>query len=112
MCPSLPLPVPGDLSSISGSESDSDETPAEGTKEEEKTAPPEPRPQGSPFLYFKAGDGSSYAVYRSVLLGSKASLPDALLTERLGALRQPQVWIILMKAGGHFAGGVFKKYVD
>ena len=32
---------------------------------------------------------------------------ESSLVDQLGGLRQPQVWVILMKAGGHFAGAVF-----
>ena len=38
----------------------------------------------------------------------QASLSGTTLVELLGSLREPQVWIILMRSGGHFAGAVFK----
>ena len=40
----------------------------------------------------------------------RSSLSSDLLDSLIN-LTQPQVWIILMRAGGHFAGAVFRGYV-
>ena len=43
-----------------------------------------------------------------LLPSPQASLSGTTLVELLGSLRETQVWIILMRSGGHFAGAVFK----
>ena len=35
-------------------------------------------------------------------------LSGTTLVELLGSLRETQVWIVLMRSGGHFAGAVFR----
>ena len=56
----------GDLSSISGSESDSD------SSEECKETTPTNSTHHSPFVYFTSGDSETvYSVYRVTLTGGK-----------------------------------------
>jgi hypothetical protein len=116
----------GDLSSISGSESDSDSSkdedatsslPGSNTdfNDEDSSVPSySTLPVGSPFLYFSSQDGRHYAVYRSLVTNLKpaavrgSSMSSDFLLGSLVSLTQPQVWVILMRAGGHFAGAVFR----
>lgn len=112
----------GDLSSISGSESDSDSSKDEEAisslpsnidfNDEDSSSPYSTSAVGSPFLYFSSQDGRYYAVYRSLVTNLKpAAVRDSPSSDLLGSLVslvQPQVWIILMRAGGHFAGAVFR----
>lgn len=112
----------GDLSSISGSESDSDsskdeETSSSMTNIEEDHFNGEDNSvmysvAGSPFLYFSSQDGRYFAIYRSLVTNLKpAAVRDISSSDLLGSLvnlTQPQVWIVLMRAGGHFAGAVFR----
>lgn len=115
----------GDLSSISGSESDSDSNKENeevkskllSMKEEEKYGDgiSQSKPMGSPFLYFSSQDGCCFAVYKNIITNHKTTevrnLTTSDLLSLLPSLAQPQVWIILMRAGGHFAGAVFRGYV-
>ena len=61
----------GDLSSISGSESDCDDSNSEESLE--KTTPTDhTHHSSSPFIYFTSGDSKSlYSVYRAILTGGK-----------------------------------------
>ncbi len=96
----------GDLSSISGSESDS----AHSGKEDE------PRPLNSelsqtPFIYFTTTDKNGqklFAVYRSTVTRAKRG---GAKVEAIKSLTNEQVWIVLMRSGGHFAGAVFRGWV-
>lgn len=74
------------------------------------------KPMGSPFLYFSSQDGRCFAVYKNLVANHKVagvtnSMTSDLLSS-LSSLAQPQIWIILMRAGGHFAGAVFRGYVS
>ena len=121
------LPPGGDLSSISGSESDSDsnkeneeETKAKpfqaAVKEESDDDDDRTRSKtvGSPFLYFSTRNGRCFGLYRNIVTNLKAAevltSTTSDLLNSLTSLAQPQVWIILMRAGGHFAGAVFRGY--
>ena len=97
----------GDLSSISGSESDDDDDTSSGHTHLGGT-------NHSPYLHFSAGNSAgshAHFVYRCIVcnrsggggMGSGEELQRSL--QRLG---QPQVWLILMRSGGHFAGAVFR----
>ncbi len=91
------------MSSISGSESDS----AHSGKEEE------PRPLNNelshtPFIYFTTTDKNGqklFAVYRSTVTRAKRG---GAKVEAIKSLINEQVWIVLMRSGGHFAGAVFR----
>ena len=110
------------MSSISGSESDSD-----SNKENEEVKASlaslkeesdydadsaQSKTVGSPFLYFSSQDDRCFAVYRHLVTNLKAAEVRTCTTSELlnsvTSLSQPQVWIILMRAGGHFAGSVFR----
>lgn len=109
--------VSGDLSSISGSESDSDHH----SEEEEQPLTSDDitlhssKLLGSPYIHFTSAKvGESYAVYKNVLIGSKWEMDEDEskdLLKALQELKEQQTWIVLMRAGGHFAGAVFKGYV-
>ena len=111
----------GDLSSISGSESDSDRH-NEGEEEEPQIpltsddVATQTKFAGSPYIHFiSAKDGESYAVYKNVLSGSRHGVDTDEshdLLRALEALKEQQIWIVLMRAGGHFAGAVFKGYCN
>ncbi len=95
--------VGGDVSSISGSESDS----APSDKEDV----PHPLREGlmqTPFIYFTTADKNGqklFAIYRSLVTRVKRG---GATLEAIKSLTNDQVWIILMRSGGHFAGAVFK----
>ncbi|CAI7990448.1 Ankyrin repeat and zinc finger domain-containing protein 1 [Geodia barretti] len=95
----------GDLSSISGSESDSEDS-CEATPTDSAH-----QSTSSPFVYFRA-DGSAtgtvYSVYRVILAGGKKYVSNERLVPSLLSLSLPPCWVILMRGGGHFAGAVFK----
>lgn len=112
----------GDLSSISGSESDSDTnnvdvSPPDSTHSQLTPAPPEGVACHSPFLYFTPGGTTSdsrvrshtHSLYRCVMSGGGVGSEEQLCS----GLRQlggpvPQVWLVLMRSGGHFAGAVYR----
>lgn len=112
------LYVSGELSSISGSESDSDDSVQVDSTHQ----------SSSPFLYFMSGDCRTvYSVYRAAVAGGKVCsvvwlrlfLTHSLLLQEstlsaslLLSLTHPPLWVVLMQAGGHFAGAVFSGCVS
>jgi hypothetical protein len=84
-----------DLSSISGSESDSDPDTSNHTIR-------------SPVITFTFNT-TCHAIYRVLVTNSKdVDLSVDELKQAMIDLTIPQFWIILMRSGGHFAGAVFK----
>ena len=67
----------------------------------------------SPYIHFTVGDtGLSHSVFRCIVADSHSSeAGECDLRTALRCLKNPQVWIILIRSGGHFAGAVFKGYV-
>lgn len=108
---------PGDLSSISGSESDSAHSGKEMEEEAHTTidltsTESHAELSHSPFVYFTTQDETSvhlYAVYRSILTGMKRG---GVSLEAIKNVKKEQVWIVLMRSGGHFAGAVFNGWVQ
>ena len=106
--------IGSDVSSISGSESDSD--PSKDSEEEEDDQDFDDSAHsklvGSPFVYFSTVDRRFFAVYRNLLTNLKANeirtTANFDLVNSLTSLACPQVCIVLMRAGGHFAGAVFR----
>ncbi|XP_069473022.1 tRNA endonuclease ANKZF1 isoform X2 [Ambystoma mexicanum] len=110
----------GDLSSISGSDSDS-------SSEDEQCDPPVmsgmevntnrtkvPKPIQQPArqsnkLLFRNSEGQLLAVYHCVL-GAAKDCPEEVdeLVMALKSLQAKPCWAILMAGGGHFAGAVFR----
>ncbi|CAG9860575.1 unnamed protein product [Phyllotreta striolata] len=85
-----------DLSSISGSDSEK-----EDTLDTYATA------QGKIFL--KSESNKVFSLYKCLLFDKKQEVTEALLLERLKACSSSNnQWTILMLGGGHFAGAVFK----
>lgn len=115
--------VSGELSSISGSDSDKDDD-GDLTLDSSQSGKlpindllPEERDvtksnstgRQHPKLFFVSGEGEILSVYRSVLHSVK-NIPansDVILS-MFTNLPNASCWIILMTAGGHFAGAVFK----
>ncbi|XP_028404605.1 ankyrin repeat and zinc finger domain-containing protein 1-like [Dendronephthya gigantea] len=113
--------ISGELSSISGSESDSAE-------EVLTTANPETIPlmtlsllpnqrdlkseenlvdRSNPKVYFVNQNGTRMSVFREVVYGAKEKLAREDIVSRIQDLPQEKTWLILMTGGGHFAGAVF-----
>lgn len=104
----FPICNTGDLSSISGSESDSAPTDDEDdTPNASSSHVPQGRPHNSPYVHFSHASAQShtYSIYRCIVgrTGVEQSHDQV-----LHSLREPQVWLILMRSGGHFAGAVFR----
>ena len=108
--------ITGDLSSISGSESDSapsDHTLSDDEDGDSNLASLYSKKQGggkSPYLYFSVGIGKPiYSIFRSIVTDSHSGMESSQqLCLALRTLETPQVWIILLRSGGHFAGAVFR----
>eukprot|EP00731_Ephydatia_muelleri_P028556 Em0020g200a len=103
----------GDLSSISGSDSsEAEESLAVSAVREESECDSNWSTSatcGSPLVTFSSGNDRTLAVYRCVLTASKhADTDDKDMVELLRSLKTEQHWTILMEAGGHFAGAVFR----
>ncbi|XP_074857683.1 tRNA endonuclease ANKZF1 isoform X2 [Carettochelys insculpta] len=106
----------GDVSSISGSESDdsdssseSDSLPARGPAD--RASSQESRPLGarSAKVLFRNSQGQLLSAYRCVLGPKKGSgEQQAELVASLQSLSTGTCWVILMTGGGHFAGAVFR----
>ncbi|XP_034033794.1 ankyrin repeat and zinc finger domain-containing protein 1 isoform X2 [Thalassophryne amazonica] len=100
----------GDLSSISGSESDSEDSDSDvtqlsaGESSSETSSIPG---RLSSKVVLQNSAGQYLAVYRCILQGKKSEgEQDVALS--LKSITQKTVWVILMTGGGHFAGAVFQ----
>uniref|UniRef100_A0A8C5QS22 Ankyrin repeat and zinc finger peptidyl tRNA hydrolase 1 n=1 Tax=Leptobrachium leishanense TaxID=445787 RepID=A0A8C5QS22_9ANUR len=101
----------GDLSSISGSDSESD-------RDEGSAVIPDPEVDPAPVshhftrsqrCFFKNGKGQLLSAYRCVLGQTRDTVVEAeQLVNCVQSMREPPVVIILMAGGGHFAGAVYR----
>ncbi|XP_041857850.1 ankyrin repeat and zinc finger domain-containing protein 1 [Melanotaenia boesemani] len=106
----------GDLSSISGSESDSEEdsdsekegtsSNVTGTDNESSVESHSMIARLSSKVVFQNAIGEFLSVYRCVLQGKSDDKLDAVSS--LKVMSKKTVWVILMTGGGHFAGAVFE----
>ncbi|KAL7385333.1 hypothetical protein ABVT39_019563 [Epinephelus coioides] len=106
----------GDMSSISGSESDSEEdsdSESGGTYSNVTGTDNESSAESSLFsgrlsskVVFQNSAGQYLSVYRCILQGKLGNEQDA--ASLLKAISNKTVWVILMTGGGHFAGAVFQ----
>ncbi|XP_019849233.1 PREDICTED: ankyrin repeat and zinc finger domain-containing protein 1-like [Amphimedon queenslandica] len=103
----------GDLSSISGS----DDTSSESEEQEGDTPIATVATSGSPLLTFTVTGREDLketcAIYKTILINKKdETVSSSEVMENLVRLAtEPQIWIVLMKSGGHFAGAIFKNSV-
>nr|XP_033473878.1 ankyrin repeat and zinc finger domain-containing protein 1 isoform X2 [Epinephelus lanceolatus] len=106
----------GDMSSISGSESDSEEdsdSESGGTYSNVTGTDNESSAETSLFsgrlsskVVFQNSAGQYLSVYRCILQGKLGDEQDA--ASLLKAISNKTVWVMLMTGGGHFAGAVFQ----
>ncbi|XP_029966992.1 ankyrin repeat and zinc finger domain-containing protein 1 isoform X2 [Salarias fasciatus] len=102
----------GDLSSISGSESDSEEgsdsdsagTSGNATGTDNETSVGNHRLSSK--VVFQNAAGEYLSVHRSILQGKSAEEHN--FGSSLKGINKKTVWVILMTGGGHFAGAVFE----
>uniref|UniRef100_A0A1A8CA38 Ankyrin repeat and zinc finger domain containing 1 n=1 Tax=Nothobranchius kadleci TaxID=1051664 RepID=A0A1A8CA38_NOTKA len=103
----------GDLSSISGSESDSEEEDfacksgetrnnVVGTDDESSAM----TGRLSSKVVFQNSAGAYLMVYQAALMGKTKEEVDAVFSMK--SISQKTVWVILVTGGGHFAGAVFE----
>ncbi|NXS63260.1 ANKZ1 protein, partial [Brachypteracias leptosomus] len=123
--PALPMEVfeekthTGDVSSISGSDSESSDTSSESeplpSASDSPGAPPAPR---SHKVLLRNARGQLISAYRCLLGTWKARLcvlqggseePGELVAS-LQSLSAGTCWVVLMMGGGHFAGATFHRY--
>lgn len=72
----------GDLSSISGSDSESDVvSPLQGLDDENEPDQSAANLRGSPLIHFKTGDGAGHAVFKCVLIHTKVFATDVLVAQ-------------------------------
>ncbi|XP_037542327.1 ankyrin repeat and zinc finger domain-containing protein 1 [Nematolebias whitei] len=107
----------GDLSSISGSESDSEQEDLDsdsgtmgcnvsGTDNESSVESNLITGRLSTKVFFQNSAGEYLSVYRSVLFRKSDEAFDPVSS--LKSINQKTLWVILMTGGGHFAGAVFE----
>ncbi|XP_038870296.1 ankyrin repeat and zinc finger domain-containing protein 1 [Salvelinus namaycush] len=105
----------GDMSSISGSDSEDEEPDSDWVVENAEAAPLQKDDGGleaesfgrlSNRVVFQNSQGQYLAVYRCVLQSKSAIEED--LVASLQSLSNKTMWVILMAGGGHFAGAVFQ----
>ncbi|XP_024142335.1 ankyrin repeat and zinc finger domain-containing protein 1 [Oryzias melastigma] len=106
----------GDLSSISGSESDSEDEGSDskdgvisdfpGTDHESSVSSHSITGRLASKVVLQNSAGEYLSVYRCVLQGKIEDENDAVSSLR--AINKGTVWVILMTGGGHFAGAVFE----
>ncbi|XP_057883504.1 serine/threonine-protein kinase 16 isoform X2 [Melospiza georgiana] len=100
----------GDVSSISGSDSDSSDVSSESellpSVSDTGQSPQIPR---SHKVLLRNAKGQLISTYRCVLLTGKGDIEEPLeLTASLQSLSASTCWVVLMMGGGHFAGAVFR----
>lgn len=107
------------ISSLSGSDSSDEEDKRFSTIQEDLSSLPTQKAKGTTrtqnnvhLLQLRSANNHVYGMYPHVLYHPK-NTPESesevkLLLEKLAHSGNNTVWIILMKSGGHFAGGVFK----
>ncbi|XP_053184725.1 ankyrin repeat and zinc finger domain-containing protein 1 isoform X2 [Scomber japonicus] len=105
----------GDMSSISGSESDSEKSDSDdggtssnvtGTDNESPVETSLITGRPSSKVFFQNSAGQYLSVYRCILQGKSDGELD--VGSSLKAINKETLWIILMTGGGHFAGAVFQ----
>ncbi|KAG7227494.1 hypothetical protein INR49_005309 [Caranx melampygus] len=107
----------GEMSSISGSDSDSEEHSSDsdiggtssnitGTDNESSTETSFTTGRLSSKVVFQNSAGQYLSIYRCILQGKSDEELDSVAS--LMALNKKTVWVILMTGGGHFAGAVFQ----
>ncbi|KAG1945648.1 ankyrin repeat and zinc finger domain-containing protein [Pimephales promelas] len=104
----------GDISSISGSDSDSEdedlyEEPGDEVVSEEKDSAldtDQSPSRCSTKIVFQNMQGQYLSLYRCVLQSKRDNEED--LVSSLLKISNNTIWVILMTGGGHFAGAVFK----
>ncbi|XP_029981155.1 ankyrin repeat and zinc finger domain-containing protein 1 [Sphaeramia orbicularis] len=107
----------GDMSSISGSESDSKDEDSDsdyggtssnvtGTDNESSAETTLITGRLSSKVVFQNAAGQYLSVYRCILQGKSDDEQD--LGSALKSISKKTVWVILMTGGGHFAGAVFQ----
>ncbi|CAN8218681.1 unnamed protein product [Coccothraustes coccothraustes] len=100
----------GDVSSISGSDSDSSDVSSElellPSVSDPGRTPQMPR---SHKVLLRNAKGQLISAYRCVLLTGKGDIEEPVeLTASLQSLSASTCWVVLMMGGGHFAGAVFR----
>ncbi|KAM6131832.1 tRNA endonuclease ANKZF1 isoform 2-T2 [Phoenicopterus ruber ruber] len=100
----------GDVSSISGSDSESSDASSESeflpSASDSPGTPPVPR---SHKVLLRNAKGQLISAYRCVLGTRKGGSEEpAELTASLQSLGASTCWVVLMMGGGHFAGAVFR----
>ncbi|XP_066046216.1 tRNA endonuclease ANKZF1-like isoform X4 [Chamaea fasciata] len=115
-CRTLPAEVfeektrTGDVSSISGSDSDSSDV----SSESELLPSVSDTPQSSQIprshkVLLRNAKGQLISVYRCVLITGKGDIEEPVeLITSLQSLSASTCWVVLMMGGGHFAGAVFR----
>lgn len=97
----------GDISSISGSDSDSEDGDEVGAEETDSALDTDQSTRRlSTKAVFQNTQGQYLSLYRCVLQNKKDNEED--LVSSLLKLSNNTIWVILMTGGGHFAGAVFK----
>ncbi|KAL7882322.1 hypothetical protein AOLI_G00091710 [Acnodon oligacanthus] len=98
----------GDLSSISGSDSEDDEADSgDGCHGDEVTPEGSDGGRLSSRVIFQNSEGQYVTLYRCALQGSRTDT-EVSLVDSLLKISDRMVWVILMTGGGHFAGAVFR----
>ncbi|XP_035757001.1 ankyrin repeat and zinc finger domain-containing protein 1 [Egretta garzetta] len=100
----------GDVSSISGSDSESSDASSESELlPSASNSPGTPQTSRSHKVLFRNAKGQLISAYRCVLgTGKGVSEEPAELTASLQSLGASTCWVVLMMGGGHFAGAVFR----
>ncbi|XP_009069278.1 PREDICTED: ankyrin repeat and zinc finger domain-containing protein 1 [Acanthisitta chloris] len=100
----------GDVSSISGSDSESSDASSESELQPSASdSPRTPQIPRSHKVLFRNAKGQLISAYRCVLVTGKGAIEEPVkLTVSLQSLSVNTCWVVLMMGGGHFAGAVFR----
>ncbi|XP_032046141.1 ankyrin repeat and zinc finger domain-containing protein 1 [Aythya fuligula] len=100
----------GDISSISGSDSESSDASSESEPQPPASSSPgPPRLPRSHKVLLRNASGQLLSAYRCVLsTGKGGSEEPEELAASLQSLSTNTCWVVLMMGGGHFAGAVFR----
>lgn len=98
----------GDISSISGSDSDSEDDEVGPEETDSALDTDQSTRRLSTKVVFQNMQGQYLSLYRCVLQKKKTQENEDDLVSSLLKISNNTIWVILMTGGGHFAGAVFK----
>lgn len=100
-----------DISSISGSDSEGDESNSSSSENEDRNEVRK-KPVKTPKIAFKLKDDTVLVVQRCILHSKREVIEgEDQLLNRLRAVSSTDCWAIILVGAGHFGAAIFKGYI-